>query len=64
MNPVLARSWPEPTLRHVRSRRKLTFGRNIKADRLRGLKIDDQLKAGRLLDRHIGGLGSTLTSGF
>jgi hypothetical protein len=48
----------------VRSRRKLTFGRNIKADRLRGLKIDGQLKAGRLLDRHIGGLGSTLTSRF
>src|SRR5216684_84549 len=33
-------------------------GRNLKADRLRGLEIDDQLEVCRLLDRQIGGLGS------
>src|SRR6516165_8486585 len=33
--------------------------RDLMADRLRGLKIDDQLKRGRLLDRKIGRLGAS-----
>src|ERR1700704_3474378 len=33
-------------------------GRDFKADRLRGLKVDDQLELGRLFDRQVSGFGS------
>src|SRR5712671_515020 len=32
--------------------------RNLMTNRLRGLEVDDQLKAGGLLDRHVGRIGA------